>query len=227
MKRSADCLTQPGYDFFALQESTGLLLAACDGDPRVVAVLLQLCTRQRIEVWLWLADPLTQSGRHSQLANIQWHINMLQRLVKEVPVRSLAENHDWTENRGMFRPLLWEPCPHWDKKLFFLGLYDCAYNLKTVDEVDDSDIEVQELEDGEFEGCNSLVAHEGWWGATWQPVCCCKQKALHWDFVASALVHRHNALTAFYAQNVRYLISHNSDSRHYRKFLFTGPSYQQ
>ncbi len=235
MKRRLSLLdnNQAACDFFALPESTALLMGACEGDPRIVALLLQLCVQKRADVWLWLAETAaTPTNWGERLARITWHRNLLERLCRDVSPHMLTNNHDWTHNHGMFRPVLWAPCKHWASGKLYLGLYHCAYDIGSSENESDEGNEDKDEEEpisyGDFDGCNSLVAHEGWWGATWQPVCCFTQQALHWDFVGSALLHRHNALTALYAQNAHRTVAQYKESKHWRKMLFNGgPTYQQ
>lgn len=226
---------QAGCDFFALPESTTWLMSNCEGDPRVVALLLQLCVQKRADVWLWLADTGCSTPDikwAERLSRITWHKNLLENLCREVEPRFMATNHDWTHNHGMFRPVLWVPCKHWASGTLYLGLHHCAYDIGSSSSEEDEDNSQDTEEEasisyGDFDGCNSLVAREGWWGATWQPVCCFTQKALHWDFVGSALLHRHNALTASYAQFAHRVIARYKESKHWRERLFSGgPMYQ-
>ena len=231
MKRAATaaspqlCEHHAGRAFFALEESTDLLLHSCDGDPRLVALLLQLSCAHRVAVWLWLADPvatMTYEPRHERHF---WHQALLRRLCEEVPTERLARQHDWDLNRNMFRPILWSPCKHWANNTLYPGLYNCAYQLASDSASGEEDEEKEEVSYGDFDGCNQLVAQESYWHATWQPVCCAEQSALHWDFVASALLHRHTALAAFYAQMRRQLIVQYNESKYWRRYLFSGPPY--
>jgi hypothetical protein len=215
-----------GRIFFALSESTDHLLSACDGCPRMVALLLQLCTEKRARVWLWIAS--------TDRSRIEWTQSLLRQLYEQVPSRFLETRHEWEHCHRMFRPVLWAPCPHMKKGTLYLGQYMCAYMLCSSESDDDDEgIETEpakkkeEPEPGDFDGCLSLVAHEEWWGATWQPVCCWGQAALHWDFVGSALLNRHNALTALYGLNTRKVVANYNGNKWYRKYLFTCPSYQE
>lgn len=221
---------EAGCHFFALSESTDHLLSACQGCPRVISLLLQLCTEKRARVWLWIAD--------TDRSRIEWTQSLLRRLYEQVPSRFLVTRHEWEHCYGMFRPVLWAPCPHMKKGTLYLGQYMCSYMLcsseTSSDEEEEEEEETkaeaikkkEEPEAGDFDGCLSLVAHEQWWGATWQPVCCWEQAALHWDFVGSALLNRHNALTALYGQNTRKVVANYNDNKWWRKYLFTCPSYQ-
>ncbi len=152
----------------------------------MVVLLLQLNIASRRAVWLWLADP-TQCGK-------SWFFAFRCLLEKLVQPHRLSTDHRW--KKFIDRPLFYARCKHMAVGEMYLGLDECAMHL-------DGGGDDEDASDADFVGCHSLVAVEYWSSAHWQPVCCLAMQALHWDFVADALVKRHNKMIVAHDQDLR------------------------